>query len=167
MAREQASVNAAQHYGPREANTGLPDSVSTYGVVTQLEVYFDYAQAAAGLPSDNANIDAATLVIPANSLIKNVYLETSTAYASGAPTTDGLTIGVQNTDGTTNDADGFFLATSTNTDDLAVGWVAGDGVLVGASVGATDVQIAIDVAAGTLTAGQSRLIVEYIAPYSA
>lgn len=165
MAREQASIGAAQHYGPRDANTGLPDTTATYGVTREAEVYFDFDQL--DLPTANADVDAAVLVVPAGSLIKDAYIEVSTGFASGSPTTDGLTIGFEKTDGTTLDADGLFLVASTNTDDLAAGWVKGDGALIGTTIGTSDGQISIAVAAGTLTAGKARLVVEYMLPFSA
>lgn len=165
MSREQASVNAAQHYGPRAANTGLADTVSTYGVTREMELYFDFDQL--DLPTSNADDDAGTLFIPAGALIKAAYIEVSTAFASGSPTTDGLAVGFEKTDGTVLDVDGLFATTTTNTDDLAVGWVVGDGALIGASIGTDAGQLSIGVAAGTLTAGKARLVVEYILPTSA
>lgn len=167
MAREQASIGAAQHYGPREANTGLDNQVSTYGLTRQRELYFDYEQAQAGLPTTDADTDAGTLIIPANSLIKKVYLEVSTAFASGTPATDTVLFGLQQTDGTVIDADGLIATGSSNPADLTVGWIEGDGALVGASVGTADAQISIDVGVGTLTAGVGRLVVEYIEPTAA
>lgn len=163
MAREQASINAAQHYGPRETNTGLDNGVSTYGVVKQRELYFDYEQANAGLPTANANTDAGTLTIPANSLIKAAYLKVDAAFTSGGAAT--LELGAQQTDGTVVDADGLdSLAVAALT---AESWHVLDGALIGATVGANDVQISIDDATAVFTAGDGRLVVEYMEPYSA
>lgn len=163
MAREQASVGAAQHYGPREANTGLPDTVSTYGLVKQLEIYFDYEQANAGLPTTDADTDAGTLTIPAGSLIKAAYLEVSTAFTSGGSAT--LDIGTELVDGTTVDADGIdTIAVAALT---AGSWTVCDGAVVGATVGSADVQITIDDATAVFTAGVGRLVIEYIEPTAA
>lgn len=163
MSREQASIGAAQHYGPRTTNTGLPDTVSTYGVVKQLEVYFDYLQANAGLPTTDADTDAATITIPAGSLIKAAYLEVSTAFTSGGSAT--LELGFQQTDGTVVDADGIdTIAVAALT---AGSWTVCDGALVGASVGANDVQVSVDDAVAVFTAGQGRLVIEYIEPTAA
>lgn len=163
MAREQASINAAQHYGPRIANTGLDNSVSTFGVVEQRELYMDFAQANAGLPTANADVDAATLIIPANSLIKAAYLEVDTAWtATGAAT---LELGVQTTAGGVVDADGLdTLAKAVLT---ANSWHVLDGALVGATVGTADVQISVDDAVDVFLTGQARLIIEYMEPTSA
>lgn len=160
MSREQSSIGSAQHYGPRAANTGLDNSVSTYGLVQQRELYFDYEQANAGLPTTDADTDAATLVIPANSFIKSAYLEVSTAFTSGGSAT--LELGVQGTDGSTVDADGIdTIAVAA----LTVGsWTVCDGALVGATVGTADVQLSIDDAVAVFTAGVGRLVVEYILP---
>ena len=163
MAREQASIGAAQHYGVREANTGLPQTVSTYGLVRQLEVYVDFAQVNAGLPSDNADDDQGTLKIPANSLIKSAYLFVGTAWTSGGSAT--LELGLEDTDGTVNDADGLdTLAVAA----LTVGSVhVLDGALIGATVGTADAQVSIDDAIAVFTAGTGRLVVEYMEAYGA
>ncbi len=160
MSREQASIGSAQHYGVREANTGLDNSVSTYGVVLQRELYFDFEQANAGLPTTNADTDAGTLIIPANSLIKSAYLEVNAAFTSGGSAT--LEMGVEDTAGGAVSAAGF--------DSLAVAalttksWHVLDGALIGATVGTVDTQISIDDAIAVFTAGTARLVVEYITP---
>ena len=160
MAREQASIGAAQHYGPKVTNEGLPDTVSTYGVVRQLEMYVDFAQANAGLPVENADTDSGTLVIPAGSLVKNAYLEVGTAWLSAGSAV--LNIGSETVAGATLDADGFdTLAKAV----LTVGaWIVLDGALVGATIGTVDAQISMDDATAVFTAGTGRLIVEYIVP---
>ena len=163
MAREQASINAAQHYGPRVANSGLDNQVSTYGLTRQRELYFDFEQANAGLPTANADDDAGTLRIPAGALVKAAYLEVSTAFTSGGSAT--LELGVEDTDGTVSDADGFdTLAVAA----LTVGsWHVLDGALIGATVGTADVQISVDDATAVFTAGVGRLVVEYVEPTAA
>jgi len=158
MAREQASIGAAQHFGPREANEGLDNSVSTYGVVQQRELYFDFAQANAGLPTENADTDAATLLIPANSIIVRSYLSVGTAWLSAGAAT--LELGVQGTDGSTVDADG--IDTIAKAALTVNAWIVNDGALIGATVGTADVQISIDDAIAVFTAGTGRLVVEYI-----
>ena len=158
MSRSQASIGAAQYYGPKEVNEGLDNSVSTYGIVSQRELYFDFTQANAGLPTEDADTDAATLIIPANSIITRAYLSVGTAFTSAGSAT--LQLGVQTVAGGTVDADGI--------DTIAVAaltvnsWTACDGALVGATVGTADVQISIDDAVAVFTAGTGRLIVEYI-----
>ena len=158
--RVQSSINVAQHYGPRDTNDGLTDVVSTMGLVRQAEIYFDFAQANAGLPVENANVDAAVLTIPANSFIKNAYLEVSTAFTSGGSAT--LELGFQETDGSVIDADGIdTIAVAA----LTVGsWTVNDGALVGAAIGTLDAQISIDDATAVFTAGVGRLVIEYILP---
>lgn len=163
MSREQSTQNSAQHYGPRETNTGLDNSVSTYGIESQRELYFDFEQANAGLPTLNADTDAGVLIIPANSLITRAYLEVSTAFTSGGAAT--LELGVQTTAGGVVDADGLdTLAVAALT---VTSWHVLDGALVGATVGTADVQISIDDAIAVFTAGVGRLVVEYIEPTAA
>jgi len=162
MSREQASVNSAQYYGPREVNEGLDNQVATYGLTRQRELYFDFEQANAGLPTANAEDDAGTLLIPANSFITNAYLEVGTAFTSGGLAT--LELGLQQADGTAIDADGLdTIAVAA----LTVGsWHVLDGALVQATVGTDDAQISIDDAVAVFTAGTGRLVIEYFEPYA-
>lgn len=160
MARVQSSIGASQNYGVRVTNEGLPSTVSTYGIVKQLELYMDFAEVNAGLPTLDADVDAGTLVIPAHALIKNAYLEVGVAFTSGGSAT--LELGVQDTDGSTNDADGLdTLAVAALT---ARSWHVLDGALVGDTVGAVDVQVSIDDAVAAFTAGTGRLVIEYVEP---
>jgi len=160
MSREQSSIGASQHYGPRVTNEGLDNSVSTYGVFNQRELRFDYSQVNAGLPTVNADTDSAVLLIPANSLITRAYIEVGTAFTSGGSAT--LEVGVQQSDGTVVDADGIdSVAVAALT---AGSYTVADGAIVGASVGANDVQLSIDYGTAVFTAGTGRLIVEYVEP---
>lgn len=160
MSREQASIGAAQHYGPRDVAEGLSNSVSTYGPKRTLEVVVDYSEVNAGLPTTNADTDAGVHVIPANSLVVASYFKVGTAFTSGGSAT--LELGIQGTDGSTVDANGL--------DTIAVGaltansWTVNDGAIVGATVGAADVQISIDDAVAVFTAGTGRLVLEYMPP---
>lgn len=163
MTRVQSSQGSAQHYGPRETNIGLDNSVSTYGIKLQRELYFDFEQANAGLPTTDADEDSGVLIIPANSLIVAAYLEVSTAFTSGGSAT--LELGLQTVAGGTVDADGLdTIAVAALT---VTSWHVLDGALVGATVGTADTQISIDDAVAVFTAGIGRLIVEYIEPTAA
>ena len=158
MSRVQSSQGTAQHYGPRITNEGLDNSVSTYGLTQQREVYFDFEQANAGLPTSNADVDSGVLIIPANSIITAAYLSVGTAFISGGAAT--LQLGVETTAGGTVDADGLdTLAKAVLTINS---WTVLDGALIGATVGTADVQISIDDATAVFTAGTGRLVVEYI-----
>lgn len=161
MAREQNSQGSAQYYGPRVTNEGLDNSVSTYGIISQRELYFDFEQANAGLPTTDADEDSATLRIPANSLFTRAYLSVGTAFTSGGSAT--LEIGGQDVDGSTDDADGFdTIAVAALT---ANSWHVLDGAYIGATSGVEDLQISIDDAVAVFTAGTGRLVVEYIVQY--
>lgn len=158
MAREQASIGSAQHYGPKFTNEGLPDTVSTYGLVKQLEIYIDFAEANAGLPVEDADTDAGTLTLPANSFIKAAYLQVGTAWTSTGSAV--LNIGTQTVAGATINAVNIdTLAKSVLT---ANAWLVLDGALVGATVGTAESQISIDDATEVFNAGTGRLIIEYI-----
>lgn len=158
--RELNSQGSVQHYGPREVNDGLGDVISTYGFVRQVELRHDFNQVEAGLPVLNANVDAGTITIPANSIIVRAYYYVETAYVGATAT---LQLGVQTTAGGTVDADGIdTIAVAALT---ANAWIVNDGALVGATVGTADVQISIDSAVAAFTAGAGRLVVEYIPTY--
>lgn len=158
--RVQSSIGAAQHYGPRDVNDGLDNVVSTMGIVRQAELYFDFAQANAGLPVTNADTDSGVLAFPANTFFKAAYLEVGTAFTSGGSAT--LELGIEDIDGTVADADGLdTIAVAALT---AGSWHVLDGAIVGDTVGNEAVQLSIDDAIAVFTAGAGRLIVEYILP---
>jgi hypothetical protein len=158
MSRVQSSIGAAQNYGPRTTNEGLDSTVHKSGIKREVELFLDYTQANAGLPTSNANVDSAVLTIPANSFITAAYFDVGTAFTSAGSAT--LQLGVETTAGATVDADGI--------DTIAVAaltvnsWTVCDGALVGATVGTAAVQISVDDATAVFTAGTGRLVVEYI-----
>ena len=158
MSRVQSSIGAAQNYGPRTTNEGLDNTVHKSGIKREVELFVNYTQANAGLPTSNANVDAAVLTIPANSIITAAYFDVGTAFTSGGSAT--LQLGVETVAGVAVDADGI--------DTIAVAaltvnsWTVCDGALVGATVGTAAVQISVDDAVAVFTAGTGRLVVEYI-----
>lgn len=159
MSRTQSSIGAAQYYGPRSSQTGLPSGIAQDGPTEVVEIAFDYEQANSGLPTVNANVDVGVLTIPANAYIKSATLFVGTAFTSAGSAT--LDIGTEQTDGTTVDADGL--------DTIAVASLTAnsvhvlDGAQVGASVGSNEAQVTIDDATAAFTAGTGRLVVEYVA----
>jgi len=162
MSRELSSIKATQEYGPKKTNLGLPNTVSTYGVVRQAEVYFDFEEVNAGLPTFNADDDSAVTVLPANTFLKSATLYVDTAFTSAGSAT--LELGFQQKDGTVIDADGIdSIAVASLTADS---WTVNDGALVGASIGALDAQISIDDATAVFTAGTGRLVLEYYLPFA-
>ena len=158
MSRVQSSIGAAQNYGPRTTNEGLDNTVHKSGIKREVELFVNYTQANAGLPTSNANVDAAVLTIPANSFITAAYFDVGTAFTSGGSAT--LQLGVETVAGVAVDADGIdtiaVAALSANS------WTVCDGALVGATVGTAAVQISVDDATAVFTAGTGRLVVEYI-----
>lgn len=158
MSRTQASIGAAQYYGPRTTQTGLPSGIAKGGPVEYQRVPFTYEQANAGLPTVNADEDAGVLTIPAGALVQSATLYVTKAFASAGAAT--LEIGAEGVDGSVVDADGF--------DSLAVAALTEgsvhvlDGALVGASVGSAEVQVAIDDGTAEFTAGEAVLVIEYL-----
>jgi len=101
--------------------------------------------------------------IPAGSFITSASLIVTTAFTSGGSAT--LTIGAYQQDGTTVDADGID-ATVALAALAANKGVACDGALVGgtATVGAADVYIEANYGTAAFTAGEAKLVIEYIEP---
>ena len=108
-----------------------------------------------GAQNFNTGVDAG---IPAGSYITGASLVVKTAAAGGT----SVTVGLVNAAGTAIDADGIDAAVATA--DLAANKaVACDGALVGgtATVGAAEGFVSVTVA-GTFTAGEALLVIEYI-----
>ena len=101
--------------------------------------------------------------IPAGSFITSASLIVTSAFTSGGSAT--LTIGAYQQDGTTVDADGID-ATVALAALAANKGVACDGALVGgtATVGAADVYIEANYGTAAFTAGEAKLVIEYIEP---
>jgi hypothetical protein len=160
MSREFSTINVPVNYGPRSTPEAVTNSVSTYGLTKQLEIYFDYADANSGIPATDAIDDRSVIAIPANSLLTKAYLHVTEAFTSTGSAT--LSIGTQTESGN--------AIASTGIDSIAVSnltlnaWVVCDGSTVGATVGTVDAQVAIDDATAAFTAGKARLVLEYITP---
>lgn len=164
MSRVQSSIGAAQNYGPRQDAAGLSNTVSTYGPFKLVEVDFDWEDANAGLPTLNADVDAAVDVIPAGSAITRAYVQVGTDWASTGSAT--LELGLQEVDGDAISAAGIdSIAVAALTPGAVI---VCDGALIGAVSSATlDAQISIDDATEVFTAGTAKLVVEYLPPYGA
>ena len=115
------------------------------------------------LPSAAATPQDHDAFIPAGSYITSASLIVTTAFASAGSAT--LTIGAYQQDGTTVDADGID-ATIALAAIAANKAVACDGALVGgtATVGAADVYIEANYGTAVFTAGEAKLVIEYIEP---
>lgn len=160
MARVQSSIGAAQHYGPRTANEGLPNSVSPYGPFNVVEVAFDWQSANGDLPDANGTVDAAVVSIPARSIITRAYILVGNAWLSANDPT--LVLGIAEKDGGTENANGI---DSLQKAALTIGaTIVADGDGIGVNVGDEDVQIVVTVTEDTtgFTAGTARLVVEYL-----
>jgi hypothetical protein len=101
--------------------------------------------------------------IPAGSYITGASLIVTTAFTSGGSAT--LTVGTYQQDGTVVDADGID-ATVALAALAANKAVACDGAAVGgtATVGANDVYVEAIYGTAAFTAGEAKLVIEYIEP---
>ena len=137
---------------PAKRGTAVSPTKSLVMVLTGTEL-----PSAAATPQDN---DA---FIPAGSFITSASLIVTSAFTSGGAAT--LTIGAYQQDGTTVDADGID-ATVALAALAANKGVACDGALVGgtATVGAADVYIEANYGTAAFTAGEAKLVIEYIEP---
>ena len=142
-------------FGVRDVEDERAGVTNTAGNVEEVVLDFAYDD----LPTNGEN-DGRILSIPANSLILSSKLYVKTAAAGGT----SYTIGLAQADGTAIDADGLHTAAQLVTASLTAGaWLVGAGALVGAEVGAADGQIVV-ADTGTYTAGEYRLVVEFMRP---
>lgn len=115
------------------------------------------------VPSSVATPQDHDAFIPAGSYITSASLIVSTAFTSGGSAT--LTIGTYQQDGTVVDADGIdaTIALAAIGADKAV---ACDGAAVGgtATVGGADVYVEAIYGTAAFTAGEAKLVIEYIEP---
>ena len=115
------------------------------------------------VPSAAATPQDHDAFIPAGSYITGAHLIVSTAFASGGSAT--LTIGTYTQAGVAVDADGIdaAIALAAIAADKAV---ACDGAAVGgtATVGGADVYVEAIYGTAAFTAGEAKLVIEYIEP---
>jgi hypothetical protein len=146
-------VRAATHYGTREIEAKLPSKYAGALGSKKLAITFSFDD----LPV--ASLDAANLAIPANAYIKSASLTVIDVFAGGT----SYLIGLEETDGSTIDADGISGSALALTEMDGIGdRVALDGALVGLLVGIGAAAGNVVVAAtGTYTAGKAVLEIEY------
>tara|TARA_Y100000992_G_scaffold301080_1_gene271120 strand:- start:9247 stop:9720 length:474 start_codon:yes stop_codon:yes gene_type:complete len=115
------------------------------------------------VPSSVATPQDHDAFIPAGSYITGASLIVTTAFTSGGSAT--LTIGTYEQDASVVDADGID-ATIAVADLVANKAVACNGAAVGgtATVGAADVYIEAIYGTAAFTAGEAKLVIEYIEP---
>jgi len=142
-------------YGPRSVEDVFPAEIKTEGYTKEMVVDFAYDD----LPAASED-GAMVLTIPGDSLILSSRLHVKSAAVGGT----SYIIGLQQADGTEIDNNGLHdtMLTAALTEDA---WLIGAGALIGAATGAAAGQIVV-AATGTFTAGEYRLIVEYVQPRS-
>jgi len=139
------------HFGRRIVEKKLPYYLPSDGLVKTLVYPFFYDDLAVVSASDVGN-----QLIPAHAFIKEAYIKVNTAFAGGT----SYNFGLYQADGTVIDLDGIDAAVATAT--LAANaWVNCNGALVGASIGAAAGQLVV-AATGTFTAGNGKIIINYI-----
>ena len=152
------SLGIPQWYGPRTGAEGLPSGILEDGPKRRLVLDFDYVQANAGLPTVNAEDDAAQLVIPDNALIESAVLFVVEAFTSGGSAV--LNLGTEFEDGSVSDADGIdAIAVAALTEGATI---VCDGAQIGTSVTTGHRQLSVNDATAAFTAGKARLMVTYI-----
>lgn len=122
----------------------------------------DITGTALGTSFGASNINVNNPVIPANSIIVNADLVISTAFTSGGSAT--LTIGTYNAAGTAVDADGIDATIALTAIDAIGDVVQCDGAQVSGlvTVGTADVYVGAIYGTAAFTAGQAKLVIEYI-----
>lgn len=156
MANTTTVLNGVRNfYGPRGADKKFPAHIKTEGYTKQIVLDFAFDD----LPTYSADGSMA-IEIPADSFIVSSKLHVKTACVGG---TD-YDFGLYTSAGVEIDLDGLdaAVAAASLTEDA---WIVGDGALVGATIGAAAGQLVVT-ETGTFTAGECRLIVEYIQPLS-
>lgn len=153
MTRFAIPGHAHTDYGTREIEEGLPSTyVASNGTKVQSITWsFD------NLPVASAT-DQAVLTIPANSFIESATLRVTEAFAGGT----SYNIGLEETDGSTIDADGIDAAIALTAMDAVGETVLCNGALVGGllGIGTAAGQVVI-AATGTYTAGKAILDINY------
>ena len=140
----------ASHYGVRTSNNSLGGQESTKeGIVKSAEWSFSYDNLSATLNSNLAQ------TIPANASVVEATLYVDDASVGGT----NLTIGLYTPAGVAIDADGLVEAKLTAAL-TANKVIAGDGALVGTTVGANAGQL-VAATTGTYTAGSARVVVKF------
>ena len=140
----------ASHYGVRTSNNSLGGQESTKeGIVKSAEWSFSYDNLSATLNSNLAQ------TIPANASVVEATLYVDDAWVGGT----NLTIGLYTPAGVAIDADGLVEAKLTAAL-TANKVIAGDGALVGTTVGAIAGQL-VAATTGTYTAGSARVVVKF------
>lgn len=145
-------------------DTATPAATYTSGLMRQLVVDFSYDNLPGpNADSDNDGTDDAFISakIPANAYITRALLVVELDWAT-ADAAD-LTIGLEQADGTTIDADGIdaaIAASALDTGDVVVC----NGALVGGTltVGTADAYVVATIGTGSFTTGKARLIIEYV-----
>lgn len=154
-----------QYFGTRDVENKRTVVVSDNSLYKTLSLTFTYDD----LPSWTQD-DTGQVAIPANSWIKEAYIQTIVPIAGTTPT---LTVGLEKDDGdgtkSAIDADGIDAAIAAAALSSAGEVVICDGALVGSSglvgIGADDGYV-VATTGGTVTAGEFRLVITYLPPVS-
>ena len=144
---------------------GAQGEILTQGTAVRANhhsLVMDITFTALGTTFTSTNINVQNPVIPANSYITRATLIMSTAATSAGAAT--LTIGTYNAAGTAVDADGIDATIALTAMDAIGEVVKCDGVQANGTltVGTADVYIGAIYATAAFTAGQGKLLIEYL-----
>ena len=148
-------------YGTRVSENSKSGKLADTGSVNTAVLQFDYEAAAAGIGATSGD-DTQRVPIPAGSVIRDVQLVVTEAFAGGGFT--GLDIGTEEADGDDIDADGFFASGSQGAaaNLTSVGTVVGETTEINTVLSNTeDAYILVAVAGSDPTAGKAKLVVRY------
>ena len=153
------------YYGTRDVENKRVRKVSDRSLYTTVVLDFTYDDLPAWTQDDKGMV-----AIPANSWIKEAYVQTIVPIAGTTPT---LTIGLEKDDGdgtkSAIDADGIDAAIAAAALSSVGEVVVCDGDLVGydataiVGIGSNDGYV-VATTGGTVTAGEFRLVLTYLAP---
>ena len=165
MAREYTWTNPdglVVGYGPRDTVNPQNGPYKTEGL------YKQSVKRVIGVDTtdtDTAAVQGYEVPVPANAVLSRVYVEVTTAFDSAGDAAT-LDIGLKEKDGTTISADGIDADITEAA--LAAGAVIEcDGALIGTTVGAVDAYITATWETEAFTAGDAKIVVEYLVQPSA
>lgn len=161
MPTESSPISGVRSsYGPLLSPSATPNPRATVesvaGNYRQLEIKFNYN----GLPATNKRLSE-TYPIPVNAVITRASWQTLVPFAGGT----SYNVGLYNYSGGAVSAAGIFSALALASIDTAGETNISAGALIGVAAGGTAPGSHVGVVAtGTFTAGQARLVIEYLDP---
>jgi hypothetical protein len=141
----------------KKSKTGTPANTGVIRQVVATITGTELSLTAAGalLPPGRNEV-----LLPPNVQITKATLYVTAAFTSGGAAT--LDIGLSDASGTPIDEDGLFAAVALASINAIGKSVAGAGALVGTTIGTAGAYLSYDVDTAVYTAGEAKLVVEYV-----